>query len=81
MGASPDDDPGYVGLTVTEDDSSETGSRSAPRDPLLSAEEALLLADGSSARLTWSLRREDLTPSANTGGYRGGEDTPSRSRT
>ena len=36
-GASPHDDPGYVGLTVTEDDTRATC--------LLSAQEALLLAD------------------------------------
>jgi MoxR-like ATPase len=37
MGASPHDDPGYVGLTVTEDDTRATC--------LLTAQEALLLAD------------------------------------
>jgi hypothetical protein len=37
MGASPYDDPGYVGLTVAEDDTKATC--------LLTAEEALLLAD------------------------------------
>jgi len=36
-GASPHDDPGYVGLTVTEDDTRATC--------LLTAQEALLLAD------------------------------------
>ena len=46
MGASPDDDPGYVGLTVTEDDTSEDRVRlGAKATCLLSAEEALLLAD------------------------------------
>ena len=46
MGASPDDDPGYVGLTVTEDDSSEDRVRlGAKATCLLTAEEALLLAD------------------------------------
>src|SRR5437867_7183280 len=47
MGASPEDDPGYVGLTVTDDDGAEAdrvriGARATC---LLSAEEALLLAD------------------------------------
>ena len=40
MGASPDDDPGYVGLTVTEDDSSEDRVRlGAKATCLLSAAE------------------------------------------
>jgi hypothetical protein len=47
MGTSPDDDPGYVGLTVTEDDTAEVDRvrLGAKTTCLLSAEEALLLAD------------------------------------
>ncbi len=47
MGTDPDDDPGYVGLTVTEDDTAEVDRvrLGAKATCLLSAEEALLLAD------------------------------------
>ena len=47
MGASPDHDPGYVGLTVTDDDAAEADRVriGAKATCLLTAEEALLLAD------------------------------------
>jgi hypothetical protein len=47
MGLSPENDPGYVGLTVTEDDPAEPDQvrLGAKATCLLSAEEALLLAD------------------------------------
>jgi hypothetical protein len=47
MGLSPEDDPGYVGLTVTEDDTAEPehARLGAKATCLLTAEEALLLAD------------------------------------
>ena len=47
IGASPDDDPGYVGLTVTEDDTAEPEQArlGAKATCLLTAAEALLLAD------------------------------------
>jgi hypothetical protein len=45
IGTGPDDDPGYVGLTITEDDPAEDLRLGARATCLLSAEEALLLAD------------------------------------
>ncbi len=47
IGASPEDDPGYVGLTVTADDAAEADDFRlvAKSTCLLTAEEALLLAD------------------------------------
>ena len=47
IGTSPEDDPGYVGLTVTEDDTAEAEQLrpGAKTTCLLTAEEALLLAD------------------------------------
>jgi hypothetical protein len=79
MGASPDDDPGYVGLTVTEDDGSEDRGRlSAKATCLLSAEEALLLADRlqRAAHLVLETDEDLPDPEREYRRYRGNEDPP-----
>ena len=79
MGASPDDDPGYVGLTVTEDDSSEDRGRLAAKATcLLTAEEALLLADRlqRAAHLVLETDEDLPDPEREYRRYRGNEDPP-----
>src|SRR5499427_10868772 len=84
MGLSPEDDPGYVGLTVTEDDSSEDRARlGAKATCLLTAEEALLLADRlqRAAHLVLETDEDLPDPEREYRRYRGNEDRPGRSRT
>ena len=79
MGASPGDDPGYVGLTVTEDDSSEDRVRlGAKATCLLTAEEALLLADRlqRAAHLVLETDEDLPDPEREYRRYRGNEEPP-----
>ncbi len=82
IGASPDDDPdeGYVGLTITGDDTAEEshlrlGARSAC---LLTAEEALLLADRlqRAAQLVLETDEDLPDPEREYRRHRGNEDLP-----
>jgi hypothetical protein len=70
MGTSPGDDPGYVGLTVTDDDAKLTC--------LLTAEEALLLADRlqRAAHLVLETDEDLPDPEREYRRYRGSEDLP-----
>ena len=81
MGTSPDDDPGYVGITVTEDDTAELDRvrLGAKATCLLSAEEALLLADRLQRAAHLVLENdEDLPdPEREYRRHRGNGDSPS----
>ena len=85
IGASPDDDPGYVGLTVTDEDTAEAGTAEADRTRpgaratcLLTAEEALLLADRlqRAAHLVLETGEDLPDPEREYRRYRGSEDLP-----
>jgi len=80
MGASPDDDPGYVGLTITEDDTADADrARPAARATcLLTAEEALLLADRlqRAAHLVLETGEDLPDPEREYRRYRGSQDLP-----
>jgi hypothetical protein len=80
MGTRPEDDPGYVGLTVTEDDTAEAeqlrlGARTTC---LLTAEEALLLADRlqRAAHLVLETGEDLPDPEREYRRHRGNEDSP-----
>jgi hypothetical protein len=76
-GASPDDDPGYVGLTVTEDDASAERARlGAKATCLLTAAEALLLADRlqRAAHLVLETEEDLPDPEREYRRYRGSEE-------
>jgi hypothetical protein len=79
VGASPGDDPGYVGLTVTEDDAAdaERGRPGARATCLLTAAEALLLADRlqRAAHLVLETDEDLPDPEREFRRYRGSEDS------
>ena len=80
LGTSPDDDPdeGYVGLTITGEDIAEADGHVAKSACLLTAEEALLLADRlqRAAHLVLETDEDLPDPEREYRRHRGNEDLP-----